>query len=461
MAAMPVRPPAHATAHPSAGRVAGIAAAAAITLVGVGWGMGALDDEGASAQAAAPTPTATSSAPASDAGITSPEPSASPVDPLPETDPDVVFTLVTGGDVLTHGPVLNSALRVGDGEYDFAPLMAGVRDYVAGADLALCHLEVPVAPAGTQPSGYPVFGAPSALVTALDAEGWDGCSTASNHSMDRRYAGLEATLDAFDELRLGHSGMARSEQESLATQTYSVRQGDRTIEVASISFTYGLNGLPKPDGMPWAVDTFNADAADVQPILDAAQRARDEGADVVIASVHCCVEYRTAPSDAQRSIVDQIGASGLVDLYIGHHAHVPQPIELVPGGVGGDGMWAAIGHGNFLSNQDTQCCVAATNSGYILTSTIAVDPEGAVDVGVEWTAVTVDRLDSHTMHVLRDILDTGSARISATEAQARWQRVADAVGDEAPERTSAPEALADAAYTSLRWWQAPDGGSDG
>jgi len=458
MAAMPSRAPAHASAYRPVARFAGIAAAAAIAAVAAAWALGAGGGEGAEvapavATSASATPGASAPAPTASA----PEPSSAPTATEPDPDPDVVFTLVTGGDVLTHGPVLNSALRVGDGEYDFAPLMAGVRDYVEGADLAVCHLEVPVAPAGTQPSGYPVFGAPAALVQALDDEGWDGCSTASNHSMDRRYAGLEATLDAFDEVRLGHSGMARSEQESLATQTYSVRQGNRTIEVASISLTYGLNGLPKPDGMPWAVDTFDADAADVQPILDAAQRARDEGADVVVASVHCCVEYRVAPSDAQRSIVEQIGASGLVDLYIGHHAHVPQPIERVSGGVNGDGMWAAYGHGNFLSNQDTQCCVAATNAGYILTSTITVDPEGAVDVGVEWTAVTVDRLDSHTMHVLRDILDTGSARISAAEAQARWQRVADAVGDEAPERTTPPEALADAAYASLRWWQAPQG----
>ncbi|GIG54249.1 hypothetical protein Dac01nite_10010 [Demequina activiva] len=424
--------------------LAGIAVSVALVLAS-----GAPDGAGPPGSAEAPA-SVEPSAPAAPTTSTSPEPPP----PSPEPTPDVTFTLVAGGDILTHGPVLDSAQRQGDGAYDFAPLMANVRPYVDGADLALCHLEVPVAPAGTQPSGYPVFGAPVELITAIDAEGWDGCSVASNHSVDRGFAGLEATLDAMDDVRLGHTGTARTEAEAASTQMYTVREGGRTVSVAQVSFTYGLNGLPKPDGKPWAVDTFDADAADVQPILDAAQAARDDGADVVVASVHCCVEYRVAPSPAQQSIVDQIGASGLVDLYIGHHAHVPQPIQLVDGGPSGQGMWAATGHGNYLSNQDTQCCVADANSGYVTTSTITVDPEGAVDVSVEWTAVTVDRLDNHTMHVLRNILDTGAGNLSASEAQARWRRVADAVGDQAPERASAPQPLADAAYSDLRWWHA-------
>ncbi len=426
-----------------------MAAAAGMLLAAVGWAaLGATTppDTSAAAPTASGEPLVSPSASAS----ALPSPEAEP-SPSPEPEPDVAFTLVAGGDILTHGPVLRSAERAGGGEYDFGPLMENVRPYVGGADLSLCHIEVPVAPEGTQPSGYPVFGAPAELIPALDAEGWTGCSVASNHSVDRGFAGLETTLDAFDAAGMGHSGTARTEQEFLATQLYSVRSEGRVVDVASISFTYGLNGLPKPEGKPWAVDTFNADDANVEPILEAAQRARDDGADVVVASVHCCVEYRVAPGEVQRSIASQIAESGLVDLYLGHHAHVPQPIELLPGGPGGDGMWTAFGHGNYLSNQDTQCCVADTNSGYITTSTITVAPDGDVDVSVEWTAITVDRLDSHTMHVLRDIEDTGTASISASEAQARLARVSAAVGDEARERTTPAAALAASVDARLRW----------
>ncbi|MFV0633206.1 CapA family protein [Demequina sp.] len=444
--------PSHAAADHRRPRLLASLAAAAVVGIAIGaagWALSKPAPAEPSGSALAPTgttPTTTASA------LPTAQPSAapSPASPSPEPEQDVVFTLVAAGDILTHSPVLNSALRAGGDTYDFGALTELVRPYIDGADIALCHLEVPIVPEGAAPSGYPMFGAPGELVTALAADGWDGCSLASNHSVDRRWDGVRTTLDDFDEAGLGHSGTARSQDEQLSTQMYTVTEGDRQVDVASISFTYGLNGLPKPDGMPWAVDTFDADAANVQPILEAAQRARDDGADVVVASVHCCVEYRIAPTDAQRSIVEQIAASGLVDLYLGHHAHVPQPIERLEGGPQGEGMWAAFGHGNFLSNQDTQCCVADTNSGYLTTSTITVTPEGDVDVSVEWTATTVDRRDSHTMHVLSDITASGAGNLTASEAAARHQRVADAVGEQASERTTVPVKLADSVTVQPR-----------
>ncbi|MFN3865300.1 MAG: CapA family protein [Demequina sp.] len=438
--------PSHSRRTPSAVPALAAAAVAAVVVVAGSLAAWPVDGEAAVDAQASPTPPATTTTPVPSASAA---PSPTPPAPLPTVE----FTLVTGGDVLTHGPVLASARAAGGGEYNFAALMQNIRPYVEGADLALCHLEVPIAPPGTEPSGYPTFGAPAELVPALADEGWDGCSTASNHSMDRRYAGLETTLAALDDAGLGHSGMARTEDESSSTQMYTVRVDDRRIKVANVSFTYGLNGLPKPEGMPWAVDTFDAETQDVAPILDAAQRARDDGADIVIASTHCCVEYQIEPNSAQRDIAEQIAQSGLVDLYVGHHAHVPQPIELLDGGVDGAGMWTYFGHGNYLSNQDTQCCRADTNSGYIGVTTFSVSPEGEVEVTAEWVATTVDRTDRHTMHVLNDIVDTGAGNLTAAEATARHQRVADAAGTQARERTEPPAPLADAAFRIVRWWE--------
>ncbi len=369
---------------------------------------------------------------------------SAPVDrapaPSPEPPPPVTFTLAAAGDVLPHAPVVSSATTAAG--IDFLPLMAPAVPYIEGADLALCHMEVPVTPPGTSPSGYPMFAAPPELVPSLAAAGWDGCSTASNHSVDRRGAGITATLDAFTAAGLGAAGTARTEDEAASTQMYVVHGAARDITVAHISFVYdSLNGLPKPPGQPWAVNTFSADQADAAPIIAAAQHARDQGADIVVASVHCCVEYQTAPTAAQRSVAEQVSASGLVNLWIGHHSHVPQPIEKLAGGPHGDGMWVAFGLGNFLSNQDTQCCVANTNSGVILTATFTIDALDRVDVGVEWTAITVDRLSKHTMHVLTDV-PGGVGRLSGAEVTARHQRVAAAVGPQAPERTSPATHLA-------------------
>lgn len=386
-------------------------------------------------------------------------PAPKPVEPLgpwytiPEPGP-VSFTLVAVGDVLPHGAVVSSATR--SGSYDFDPLWGELDPWVQGADLAICHMEVPVAPPGTGLSGYPVFAGPKELVDALHDQGWDGCSTASNHSMDKGFSGITATLDAFDEVRMGAVGTARSAEEGASAQYYKVRSGSRTIVVAQISYAFSLNGFSTPSGKPWAANTFDATHANVQPILDAAQAARDNGADVVVASVHCCVEYITQPTAAQREIAKTIAESGLVDLYIGHHAHVPQPIELLPGGPTGDGMWVAYGLGNYISNQDANCCVPQTSNGIFLTATFTVDLDDKVSVGVEWTPITVDRFDHHTMHVLSQY-PNGVGTLSAAQVATRYREVKDAVGTQAPERLTPPTPLADAGFPLRRKpWTAGD-----
>ncbi|WP_082104879.1 CapA family protein [Demequina maris] len=435
--------PGHARTRGAAPRLAAAAAVALVAGAAVGL-LSARDvtrpasaEPLANGSPVAAVATASATAEEPDAAASSPATASPTPTPSPEPEP-VRFTLVAAGDVLPHTPVNDSA-RTADG-YDYTALMKGVKRYIAGADLALCHMEVPVSPGGVEPSGYPLFSAPKALVRDLAKVGWDGCSTASNHTVDRGTAGVEATLDAFDAAGLQHSGSARTKKEAATTAMYEVTSGDRTVTVANISFAYGTNGMPVAS--PWQVGLFDADDADAGPIIDAARKARKQGADVVIASVHCCVEYRTEPTDAQRSIATQIAESGQVDLYVGHHAHVPQPIELLPGGPSGNGMWTAFGLGNFLSNQGTQCCVAATSNGVLLSAAFTVDPDGEVAVDAAWTATTVDRLDRHAMHVLTDIRD-GAGTLSAAEVTSRLTAVRDAVGDEAPMRRKPVRSLAD------------------
>ncbi len=77
-----------------------------------------------------------------------------------------------------------------------------------------------------------MFGSPPEMVRDLAAVGWDGCSTASNHSVDRRFDGIAATLDTMDEYGMGHAGTARSADEAAQVQMYDVSEGERTISVA-------------------------------------------------------------------------------------------------------------------------------------------------------------------------------------------------------------------------------------
>ena len=343
-----------------------------------------------------------------------------------------MLTVVAGGDVLPHLPVDASA-RLASGGYDFAPLLEPLRPWVAGADLALCHLEVPVTPAGTAPSGYPTFGAPVELPAALRATGWDGCSTASNHSLDRGLAGVDATLQTMDAAGLGHAGTARSAAEGDAPQVYELTRAGRTVRVAHLAATYGVMAA-RPASAPWAVAVVDPPA-----LVRQAAAARAAGADLVVVSLHWGQEYVTEPTAEQQRIAQELADSGQVDLVIGHHAHVPQPLVQLPGGPDGTGMWVAYGLGNMLSNQDAECCVAATDSGVLLTVTALVPAEGAVRVtGATWTAVTVDRPGGHRVYPMPSTVTSGAlGTLTAAELGARYERVRTAVGDKAPERVAA------------------------
>ncbi|MCG2797555.1 MAG: CapA family protein [Cellulomonas sp.] len=361
--------------------------------------------------------------------------------PTPTADPDATFTVVAAGDVLPHLNVLTSA-RTADG-YDFSPLLAGLDTWVAGADLALCHFEVPVAPAGTKPSGYPLFGTVDALVADQAEQGWDGCSTASNHSVDRGQAGVEATISSFDTYGLGHVGTAATQAQD-TPQLYRLTRAGRTFTVAHLSVTYGTNGMPVPQ--PWTVDLMDADEVVAQ-----ATAARAAGADLVLVSVHAGTEYRTEPTQDQIDFDQRLADSGQVDLVIGHHAHVPQPIVQLAGGPRGAGMWVAYGLGNAISNQDEECCGAATSSGELLVVQItATGAFPAQDVaagpatvtGVSYAPITVDRRSGHRMHLLTDIAG-GTATLSATQVAERLARVEEAAGTAAPVATTAPTATGD------------------
>lgn len=264
----------------------------------------------------------------------------SPVAPAAPPEPES-FTLVATGDVLVHqGRALTTGARRPDGSWDFSAVFAPVAPVIAQADLAICHLETPVAPVGGPYTGYPSFAAQPEIVDALAGAGYDLCSTASNHSLDDGLDGLVRTLDTLDAAGIAHTGTHRA-----ADEPPTVVDVDG-VRVGHVATTFSLNGVPLPADAPWAVDTFAV--PDVSGVLADAAAARAAGAEVVVASVHCCAEYDHEPTAAQEEAVRTLLASPDVDLVLGHHAHVVQPFEQL------DGEWAAYGLGNHLAEHSTR-----------------------------------------------------------------------------------------------------------
>jgi poly-gamma-glutamate synthesis protein (capsule biosynthesis protein) len=260
------------------------------------------------------------------------------VTPRPTTaaKPANTFTVVATGDVLIHPALTEQAEADGDGKRDYAPLLAGIKPVIEAADLAICHMEVPIATADGPFEGYPLFYAPPEIATAVAATGYDTCSTASNHTLDHGADGVKSTLDALDAAKIGHTGSARTEQEA---ETPLVREVNG-VKVGQVSFTFGFNqGTSLPE--PWMANELSVDA-----VLDAARKARAAGAEVVIASLHWGIEDQHEPTADQTQMAEKILADPAVDLIVGHHAHVVQPFQKF-----GD-KWVAYGLGNSVAKHE-------------------------------------------------------------------------------------------------------------
>jgi len=328
------------------------------------------------------------------------------------------ISLAFSGDILIHSPLWKQAARTAGGNgYDFTPMFADLAQLLESVDLAVCHLEVPVAPPGTEPSTFPKYGAPAEIVAAIGSAGFDRCSTASNHSMDKGVAGVTATLDEFDANGLSQTGMRRSEADA----------GPSLIEVggvtvAHMSYTWAANGIDLPRGEPWRVGILTSERV----IADAAA-ARAAGAEAVVVSLHWGLESSSAPVGHQRELSREITASGTVDLIVGHHAHVIQPIEQV------NGVWTVFGLGNMLSNMppDNGYYPPETQDGMVAVVEITVGGDGTVTVGTPTVHPTwVDKSNGFVIREVRaELADPALSGQKRGRLQASLERTTSVVGD--------------------------------
>lgn len=251
---------------------------------------------------------------------------------------DRMLTVLGAGDVLVHPPVWQQAQRDSTtGGFDFFPMFQQVSQTISGADLAICHLETPLARPGGPFEGFPTFSVPPQVLQGVKQAGYDGCSTASNHSIDKGEAGVVRTIEAFEAAKLGHTGTFRSAEQANTPLVYTVHG----VKVAHLAYASNFNGLSRPPGKEWL-----ANRIEPAKVIDMAKRARDAGAEIVVLSLHWGTEYQHEPDADQQSLAQELVASPDIDVILGHHAHVVQPIEQV------GGKWVVYGMGNELARHE-------------------------------------------------------------------------------------------------------------
>ena len=252
-------------------------------------------------------------------------------------EPDTI-SLVAGGDAMMHMPQLYPAMQA-DGAYNFDECFRYIAPLLEGYDLRVVNLETTLP--GKNYSGYPCFGAPDAFLYGLQDAGFGTILMANNHCCDKGSYGIRRTLSVLDSLGLEHVGLYADSAEY--RDKYPLMAECKGVRIAMLNFTYGTNGLPVPKGcVVCGIDTTQ--------ILEGIFRAREKGADIILAFPHWGEEYFRTPRASQRELAEWLLAHG-VDHIIGSHPHVIEPVEVVEDSLSGGKHVVAYSLGNFISSQ--------------------------------------------------------------------------------------------------------------
>jgi len=247
-------------------------------------------------------------------------------------------TLIFVGDVMMHSTQFNGVLQ-SDGSYDFSPSFKYIKEEVLSADMALANLEVPLG--GKPYSGYPMFSGPDEIALDLKKLGFNVLVTANNHSCDKGKNGIERTIKMLDSFEIQHTGMFLNKEER--EKKYPLIVETNGLKFAILNYTYGTNGIPVQK--PLIVNLI-----DTLQIVEDIEKAKLSSPDLIIACMHWGVEYQQLPNKEQKTLADMLFHNG-VNLIIGAHPHVIQPMEKRYSENGRCEQLVAYSLGNLISNQ--------------------------------------------------------------------------------------------------------------
>jgi poly-gamma-glutamate synthesis protein (capsule biosynthesis protein) len=266
--------------------------------------------------------------------------------PEPETETTVVpqahyLTIVAAGDNLLHDPIIRAGFV--NGGYNFDSIFDKIRGYILPADIAFINQETVLIDKNLGYSGYPRFGSPKEIGDAIAAAGFNIVNHATNHIMDKGEAGILSSMDFWDSYQdIHYLGIHRSEEDRAKRQVIISKNN---FKVGFLSYTYGTNGIPLPKGKSWLVSMIEqgkmaADIKALRPLCD-----------YLVVSMHWGEEYRLSRNREQEKLAAFL-AEQQVDLVIGHHPHVLEPLANIKRGDGGS-MPVFYSLGNFLSAHAT------------------------------------------------------------------------------------------------------------
>ena len=260
----------------------------------------------------------------------------------PKQNEEYKINFLATGDGLVHN-IIYVKNQKSDGSYDFSSTVKYVKPIVSKYDIAYYNQETPFGGKGTIPCGtdtsgycgYPRFNTPSEFGDAMLDAGFNTVSLASNHSYDSGSKGIINSVKYWKGTDALYSGMYETEED---TTNYIIKEKNN-ITYTMLSYTTLDNGISSVVGnKQYMVAKFDRERVkkDIEALRDKV--------DVLMVAMHWGVEYVKTPPKEEKDIAQFLADLG-VDIVIGNHSHVLQPVTKI-----GDTI-VFYSLGNFISNQ--------------------------------------------------------------------------------------------------------------
>ena len=254
-------------------------------------------------------------------------------------------TIVAAGDNLLHLDVQYSCINDADGSFNFDRLYMYVKDRIQAADIAVINQECVIAGDQYGVRGYPSFNCVSSIVQALKNAGFDVITAANNHILDMGTIGpihmVQYFRNNYPELELlGIHDSWETRDELHVIECKGMRIG-------MVNYSDLSNNMVDYRGNEYLVDMYQ----DKERLANLIRQTK-EASDFLVVFPHWGTEYVRGTDEKQAEETEFLASLG-VDLVIGTHPHVVEPIEFVDRPDGGK-MLVYYSLGNYISFQHTE-----------------------------------------------------------------------------------------------------------
>ena len=271
-----------------------------------------------------------------------------------EKEKNYKASILAAGDIMVHTPQLQAQYDYKTNSYNFDNNFKYAKKYIEKADYSLANLETTLAGDDVYSySSYPMFNSPDELADALKKAGFDLLSTINNHSFDKSNLGVNRTLSTLKEKGFDTVGT----RENTYDNEYIIKNINN-IKIGITSYSYGeiknnnkyLNGIKISEEYEDKMNVF--DSLDVDKafknITSTTNKMKDTDMQIVI--MHWGTEYKRNETYFQKQLAQKLCDAG-IDIIIGSHPHVVQPVEIITSSDGKNETLVAYSLGNYISNQ--------------------------------------------------------------------------------------------------------------